>query len=176
MDELVELLKFLLVIDFLGNRRDGPQAVHDVVLNKHGSIAAHGEGDGIARTRIDPMLVAVGQNNDRRIEHGRLGTDNLDALEFCIQGIKRVEQQVMGDRALGRPLSIPRLIAAASNEPVWIERERSGAGESDLLQRSRSTISDGTGPAAMTMVSMSTRTMEHLRYVAVNTRRLRRIE
>ena len=172
MDELVELLKFLLVIDFLGNRRDGPQAVHDVVLNKHGSIAAHGEGDGIARTRIDPMLVAVGQNNDRRIEHGRLGTDNLDALEFCIQGIKRVEQQVMGDRALGTTA----VDTAASNEPVWIERERSGAGESDLLQRSRSTISDGTGPAAMTMVSMSTRTMEHLRYVAVNTRRLRRIE
>lgn len=101
MDELVELLKFLLIIDFLGNRRDGPQAVHDVVLNKHGSIAAHGEGDGIARTRIDPMLVAVGQNDDRRVEHGRLGTDNLDALEFCIQGIKRIEQQVMGNRALG---------------------------------------------------------------------------
>ena len=168
MDELVELLKFLLVIDLLGNRRDGPQAVHDVVLNKHGSIAAHGEGDGIARARIDPMLTAVGQNDDRRVEHGRLGTDNLDALEFCIQGIKRIEQQVMGNRALGT--------TAASKEPVWIERERSGAGESDLLQRSRSTISDGTGPAAMTMVSMSTRTMEHLRYVAVNKRRLRRTE
>lgn len=66
MDELVELLKFLLVIDFLGNRRDGPQTVHDVVLNKHGGIAAHGEGDGIARTRIDPMLASAGQNDDRR--------------------------------------------------------------------------------------------------------------
>ena len=176
MDELVELLKFLLVIDFLGNRRDGPQAVHDVVLNKHGSIAAHGEGDGIARTRIDPMLVAVGQNNDRRIEHGRLGTDNLDALEFCIQGIKRVEQQVMGDRALGTTAVDTAANSRSLKRISWIERERSGAGESDLLQRSRSTISDGTGPAAMTMVSMSTRTMEHLRYVAVNTRRLRRIE
>lgn len=176
MDELVELLKFLLVIDFLGNRRDGPQAVHDVVLNKHGSIAAHGEGDGIARTRIDPMLVAVGQNNDRRIEHGRLGTDNLDALEFCIQGIKRVEQQVMGDRALGTTAvdtaANSRSLKRTSLDRKGAQRRR----ESDLLQRSRSTISDGTGPAAMTMVSMSTRTMEHLRYVAVNTRRLRRIE
>lgn len=66
MDELVELLKFLLVIDFLGNRRDGPQTVHDVILHKHGGIAAHGEGDGVARTGVDAVLAAVGQNNDRR--------------------------------------------------------------------------------------------------------------
>ena len=47
------------------------------------------------------MLAAVGQNDDRRVEHGRLGTDNLNTLKLCIQGIKRIEQQVMGNRALG---------------------------------------------------------------------------
>ena len=60
MDELVELLKFLLVIDFLGNRRNGPQAVHDVILHKHGGIAAHGEGDGVTRTgRISPRWSSI---------------------------------------------------------------------------------------------------------------------
>ena len=122
MDELVELLKFLLVIDFLGNRRDGPQAVHDVVLNKHGSIAAHGEGDGIARTRIDPMLAAVGQNNDRRIEHGRLGTDNLNTLEFCIQSIKRIEQQVMGNRA-GDTTAVDTTANSRSLKGTSLDRE-----------------------------------------------------
>ena len=46
MDELVELLELPLVVDFLGVGRNGTQAIHDVVLHKHGGIAAHGEGDG----------------------------------------------------------------------------------------------------------------------------------
>ena len=136
MDELVELLELLLVVDFLGVGRNSAQAIHDVVLHKHGSIAAHGKGNGITGTGVDLALLAIGQYDDRRVEHRRLGANDLDALELGAQGVDGVEQQVMGNRAL----------------------------------RSRSTISDGTGPAAMTMVSMSTRTMEHLRYVAVNTR------
>ena len=47
------------------------------------------------------MFAAAGQNDDRRVKHGRLGTDDLDTLEFCIQCIERVEQQVMGNRTLG---------------------------------------------------------------------------
>ena len=149
MDELIELFELLLVVDLIGVRRDGAQAIHDVVFNEHGGIAAHGEGDGVAGTSIDLALVTIGQYDNRRVEHRRLGANDLDALELGAQGV---------------------------NEPVWMESERSGAVESDLLQRSRSTISDGTGPAAMTMVSMSTRTMEPLRCVAVNVRQGCRIE
>ena len=176
MDELVELLELLLVVDFLGVGRNSAQAIHDVILHKHGGIAAHGKGNGITGTGVDLALVTIGQYDDRRVEHRRLGANDLDALEFCIQGIKRVEQQVVRDRALGTTAVDT---AANSRSLKRTSLDRKGAqrrGESDLLQRSRSTISDGTGPAAMTMVSMSTRTMEHLRYVAVNTRRLRRIE
>ena len=171
MDELVELLELLLVVNFLGMGRNSAQAIHDVVLHKHGGIAAHGKGNGITGTGIDLALVTIGQYDNRRVEHRRLGANDLDALELGARAptVSSNRSWVIGRSA--RPLSMPRLIAAASNEPVWMERERRGAGESDLLQRSRSTISDGTGPAAMTMVSMSTRTMEHLRYVAVNTRR-----
>ena len=170
MDELVELLELLLVVDFLGMGRNGAQAIHDVVLHKHGSIAAHGKGDGIAGAGIDLALVTIGQYDNRRVKHRRLGANDLDALEFGAQGVNGIEQQVMGNRALGATA-----IDAAADGSSFKRTSLNGkgtqrAGKSDLLQRSRSTISDGTGPAAMTMVSMSTRTMEHLRYVAVNTR------
>ena len=33
--------------------------------------------------------LAIGQNDDRRVEHRRLGTDDLDALELGAQGTKQ---------------------------------------------------------------------------------------
>ena len=102
MDELVELLELLLVVNFLGMGRNGTQAIHDVVLHEHGGITAHGKGDGVARTCIDPMLASIGQHDNCRIEHRRLGTNDLDALELGAQGIDGVKQQVMRYRALGR--------------------------------------------------------------------------
>ena len=101
MDELVELLELLLVVDFLGMGRNGAQAIHDVVFNEHGGITAYGEGDGVARTRIDLMLVAIGQHDNRRVKHGRLGANDFDAFELGTQGTNSIEQQVMGNRALG---------------------------------------------------------------------------
>ena len=81
--------------------RNGAQAIHDVVLHKHGSIAAHGKGDGIAGAGIDLALVTIGQYDNRRVKHRRLGANDLDALEFGAQGVNGIEQQVMGNRALG---------------------------------------------------------------------------
>ena len=57
MDELVELLELLLVVDFLGVGRNSAQAIHDVVLHKHGGIAAHGKGNGVAVTDGDRRQV-----------------------------------------------------------------------------------------------------------------------
>ncbi len=170
MDELVELLELLLVVDILGVGGNSAQAIHDVVLHKHGGIAAHGKGNGVTGAGVDLALLAIGQYDDRRVEHRRLGANDLDALELGAQGVNGIEQQVMGDRALGATAIDAAADGSSFKRTSLNGRERSGAGESDLLLRSRSTISDGTGPAAMTMVSMSTRTMEHLRYVAVNTR------
>ena len=116
MDELVELLELLLVVNFLGMGRNGTQAIHDVVLHKHGGIAAHGKGNGVTGAGVNLALVTIDQHDNRRIEHRRLGTNDLDALELGAQGIDGVEQQVIRYRA--RPLSMPRLMAAASNEPV----------------------------------------------------------
>ena len=101
MDELVELLELLLVVNFLGVGRNSAQAIHDVVLNKHGSIAAHGKSNGITGTGVDLALVTIGQYDDRRVEHRRLGANDLDALELGAQGANSIEQQVMGNRALG---------------------------------------------------------------------------
>ena len=47
------------------------------------------------------MLAAIGQHDNRRIEHRRLGTNDLDALELGAQGIDGVKQQVVRDRTLG---------------------------------------------------------------------------
>mgnify|MGYP007021898108 CR=1 FL=1 len=82
MDELVELLELLLVVNFLGMGRNGTQAIHDVVLHKHGGITAHGKGDGVAGAGVNIALVTIDQHNNRRIEHRRLGTNDLDALEL----------------------------------------------------------------------------------------------
>ena len=82
MDELVELLELLLVVDFLGVGRNGTQAIHDVVLHKHGGIAAHGKGNGVSGAGVDLALAAIGEHDNRRIEHRRLGTHDLDALEL----------------------------------------------------------------------------------------------
>ena len=101
MDELVELLELLLVVNFLGMGRNGTQAIHDVVLHKHGGIAAHGKGNGVTGTSVNLALVTIDQHDNRRIEHRRLGTNNLDALELGPQGIDGVKQQVMRYRALG---------------------------------------------------------------------------
>ena len=109
MDELVELLELLLVVNFLGMGRNGAQAIHDVVFNEHGGITAYGEGDGVARTRIDLMLVAIGQHDNRRVKHGRLGANDLDALELGAQGVNGIEQQVMGNRALGAAEPLPKI-------------------------------------------------------------------
>lgn len=101
MDELVELLELLLVVDFLGVGRNSSQAIHDVVLHKHGGIAAHGKGNGVTGAGVDLALLAIGQHDDRRVEHRRLGANDLDALELGAQGVNGIEQQVMGNRALG---------------------------------------------------------------------------
>lgn len=101
MDELVELLELLLVVNFLGMGRNSAQAIHDVVLHKHGGIAAHGKGNGITGTGIDLALVTIGQYDNRRVEHRRLGANDLDALELGAQGANNIEQQVMGNRAIG---------------------------------------------------------------------------
>ena len=101
MDELVELLELLLVVNFLGMGRNSAQAIHDVVLHKHGGIAAHGKGNGITGTGIDLALVTIGQYDNRRVEHRRLGANDLDALELGAQGANSIEQQVMGNRAIG---------------------------------------------------------------------------
>ena len=101
MDELVELLELLLVVDFLGVGRNGAQTIHDIVLHKHGGIAAHGKSDGVAGAGVDFTLVAIDQHDNRRVEHRRLGAHNLDTLELGTQGVDGIEQQVMGDRALG---------------------------------------------------------------------------
>lgn len=176
MDELVELLELLLVVDFLGVGRNGAQTIHDIVLHKHGGIAAHGKSDGVAGAGVDFTLVAIGQHDNRRVEHRRLGAHDLDTLELGTQGVDGIEQQVIGDRALGA-VTIDAAADGRGLKRAGLDgKQAQRAVESDLLQRSRSTISDDTGPAAMTMVSMSTRTMEHLLYVAVNTRQGRRIE
>ena len=47
------------------------------------------------------MLVAIGQHDNRRVKHGRLGTNDFDAFELGTQGANSIEQQVMGNRALG---------------------------------------------------------------------------
>ena len=101
MDELVELLELLLVVDILGVGGNSAQAIHDVVLHKHGGIAAHGKGNGITGAGVDLAFLAIGQYDDRRVEHRRLGANDLDALEFGAQGVNGIEQQVMGNRALG---------------------------------------------------------------------------
>ena len=102
MDELVELLELLLVVDFLGVGRNSAQAIHDVVLHEHGSIAAHGKGNGITGTSVDLTLLAIGQYDDRRVEHRRLGANDLNALELGAQGVNGIEQQVMGDQGARR--------------------------------------------------------------------------
>lgn len=156
--------------------RNGTQAIHDVVLHEHGGITAHGKGNGVTGAGVNLALVTIDQHDNRRIEHRRLGTNDLDALELGAQGIDGVKQQVMRYRALGATAIDATANGRGLKRASLNGKRTQGCGESDLPQRSRSTISDGTGPAAMTMVSMSTRTMEHLRYVAVNTRQGRRIE
>ena len=108
MDELVELLELLLVVDFLGVGRNSAQAIHDVVLHKHGGIAAHGKGNGITGTGVDLALLAIGQYDDRR--------SMRSSLEPKASTVSSSRSWVIGRSA--RPLSMPRLMAAASNEPV----------------------------------------------------------
>ena len=101
MDELVELLEFLLIVNFLGMRGDGTQTVHDVILHKHRGITPHGKGDGIAGASVQYMLAIFAKNNNRRIKHRRLSAHDLDSLELSAQGDNSVKQQVMGNRTLG---------------------------------------------------------------------------
>ena len=71
--------------------RNGTQAIHDVVLHEHGGIAAHGKGNGITRTGVNLALAAIGQHDNRRIEHWRPGAHDLDALELGTQGVDGIE-------------------------------------------------------------------------------------
>ncbi len=86
MDELVELLEFLLIVNFLGMRGDGTQTVHDVILHKHRGITPHGKGDGIAGASVQYMLAIFAKNNNRRIKHRRLSAHDLDSLEAFRSG------------------------------------------------------------------------------------------
>ena len=64
-------------------------------------IIRHGKGNGVAGAGVNLSFVTIGQHDNRRIEHRRLGTNDLDALELGAQGIDGVKQQVMRYRALG---------------------------------------------------------------------------
>lgn len=105
LDKLVKLPELVLGGVGVVMADDGAGAVHDVVLNIDGRVGADGEGDGVARARVDRDLAGsavVGGRGEHEpcVEDGRIDSVDFGALELDAELLERVDKEVVRDGAV----------------------------------------------------------------------------